>query len=424
MAERRPPLRALVLSGGGAKGAFQVGAVRYLVEDAGFDFRVLAGVSTGSLNAVKLAHAPYDPDDPERSRQNLLRELDDLERIWREIRGNRSIYRGTLSGWKKVFWIAWRLIRRKPSLLDDRPLWETVRAHVDPARVRGSGRELRIGVTSLQTGAYRSIDQNNPDLDDYAIASAAVPVLMTPRDLRVRGAEEPGGDLDRAERWVDGGLRNITPLGEAFAAIRKILPPDWPPLDAEQMRGAAPEMYVVLASPLVVAGGAPAEQMKTVPAIGRRLPGILENEILREDIAYACAVNQSVLAYCRARQHLAEDLRRAEPGTDPAEAVRRAEATLRTWGFPFTPHGEKAWTFVNLYVIEPDREWLEAFDFVPDYIAQAIREGRERARKQVEERRDCAAVARWLKETETAYQVGFRRPEVRAVRYEARPGAR
>ena len=46
------PNRAVVMSGGGAKGAFQVGALDYLIQDLGLDFQVIAGVSDGLLNAV------------------------------------------------------------------------------------------------------------------------------------------------------------------------------------------------------------------------------------------------------------------------------------------------------------------------------------------------------------------------------------
>ena len=41
------PNRAVVMSGGGAKGAFQVGALDYLIQDLGLDFQVIAGVSDG-----------------------------------------------------------------------------------------------------------------------------------------------------------------------------------------------------------------------------------------------------------------------------------------------------------------------------------------------------------------------------------------
>jgi predicted acylesterase/phospholipase RssA len=68
---------AIVLSGGGAKGDFEVGAVRALY-DLGVVPRILVGTSVGALNAVKLAEGE-DPADPTRG-------LPGLERIWSGLR--------------------------------------------------------------------------------------------------------------------------------------------------------------------------------------------------------------------------------------------------------------------------------------------------------------------------------------------------
>jgi NTE family protein len=57
--------RALVLSGSGAKGAFQFGAIQYIEEKLKkkyptFNYSIIAGVSVGSLNGVMLAMDKYD----------------------------------------------------------------------------------------------------------------------------------------------------------------------------------------------------------------------------------------------------------------------------------------------------------------------------------------------------------------------------
>jgi len=51
---------ALVLGGGGAKAAFQLGAIKYIEEvikkkSPGFNYNTIAGVSAGAPNAVVLA---------------------------------------------------------------------------------------------------------------------------------------------------------------------------------------------------------------------------------------------------------------------------------------------------------------------------------------------------------------------------------
>ena len=47
--------KALVLSGGGSKGIFQVGALEYLLKEKKEHFRIICGVSSGALNAVAVA---------------------------------------------------------------------------------------------------------------------------------------------------------------------------------------------------------------------------------------------------------------------------------------------------------------------------------------------------------------------------------
>ncbi len=50
---------ALVLSGGGAKGAFQCGAEKYAREVKGYHWDIIAGVSVGALNGAMLAMEKY-----------------------------------------------------------------------------------------------------------------------------------------------------------------------------------------------------------------------------------------------------------------------------------------------------------------------------------------------------------------------------
>jgi predicted acylesterase/phospholipase RssA len=53
--------RALVLSGGGSKGAFEAGAMYHLIVHRGCDFVDIAGVSVGGLNASYVGAAPMGP---------------------------------------------------------------------------------------------------------------------------------------------------------------------------------------------------------------------------------------------------------------------------------------------------------------------------------------------------------------------------
>jgi len=79
--------RALVLSGGGLKGAFQAGAIYHIIVHRHCDFREIAGVSVGSLNAVILAQAKRD-DKPEASLTNMTERAEKLVEVWHSIRSS------------------------------------------------------------------------------------------------------------------------------------------------------------------------------------------------------------------------------------------------------------------------------------------------------------------------------------------------
>ena len=60
--------RALVLSGGGSRGSYQVGAIQALLE-AGRQWNTIHGISVGALNASWLAM--HSPEEQKFSSQGL-----------------------------------------------------------------------------------------------------------------------------------------------------------------------------------------------------------------------------------------------------------------------------------------------------------------------------------------------------------------
>ncbi len=73
----------IVLSGGGAKGDFQVGALRFLYNQ-GIRPDILTGTSVGAINVAKLAEGE-NPADPTLG-------LTGLERIWESLQRNSDMY--------------------------------------------------------------------------------------------------------------------------------------------------------------------------------------------------------------------------------------------------------------------------------------------------------------------------------------------
>ena len=193
--------RALVLSGGGAKGSWQVGACQHLIVERGLWFDVIAGVSAGAVNAATLAQA-RDPDE-------LAAELEHLRAVWLGLRGSRDVYRRRWLG------ALGTVLARRASLYNAAPLRAILAGHIDPARVAASPVRLRIGYVDLLSGRYRTARNEHPTLVDAVLASCALPLIFPPVPLG-----------DGNELAVDGGLRSATPLADALAALAERRAPD------------------------------------------------------------------------------------------------------------------------------------------------------------------------------------------------------
>lgn len=201
----------LVLSGGAARAAFEVGVVQAL-EEAGLEPTILSGTSGGALNAAGVAAGMTGAD---------------LARIWTEVRAGqvyrmrRDVHRlirlrGLLSGGnlaaRLLAGIGWTWF------LDTTPLRRTLVRALGGERVpvrdgvaccvsaveQASGELVRFCSTPppphRRTPRFRVVD-----LDvDHLVASASLPLLFRP------------GEVD-GERFWDGGMVANTPLAPAVA---------------------------------------------------------------------------------------------------------------------------------------------------------------------------------------------------------------
>lgn len=220
----------LVLSGGGVRGAYEVGVLAGIVEVLGLTpedpppFRVFAGSSVGAINAAYLA-AHGDRGDLGTG---------DLARLWQEldIREHLRIHPTGLLGPRRRFWFSEKAIEREAplqlgrSLLDPRPLDKLVRNAIPWSRLHdniGSGRVRALVVTALEIahgrttmfsqlapGAvfYPSRDPRrlvSPEVitADHVLASAAIPIVFPSRRVGAR-------------YYCDGGLRFNTPIAPAI----------------------------------------------------------------------------------------------------------------------------------------------------------------------------------------------------------------
>jgi len=225
-------LIGLVLTGGGARGAYQAGALLAIAEITGarrLPFRALAGSSAGSINVSYLASRALDFG-------GATRALGDL---WCTLRPSDVFRTDPLALMKKATeWGAdlslggWIGAGRGKALLDTAPLRALVtrtldvpamRAHIEHGHVHG----LSVTATNYRTGLGVSFFEGAASIMpwnrvtrigvrahisvDHVMASAAIPVFFPA--VSVHG-----------EWYADGSIRLSTPLSPTIRmGARRIL---------------------------------------------------------------------------------------------------------------------------------------------------------------------------------------------------------
>ncbi len=220
----------LVLSGGGARGAYEAGVIRYLREElpkslgAHVPLDILCGTSVGAITACFLAATMDSPDTQGKELAEMWGELS-LEQVYK-VDGedlwtiSRKLWRAATN--EPVRPEGWRLY----DLLHPEPLEEMVRTRVSWSRVcanlaRGLFSAVSVSTTQIASGRTVVFVQQrqggvppwsrDPTTEareailgpEHALASAAIPLLF--RAVRV-------GD----EYYCDGSLRQNTPLSPAL----------------------------------------------------------------------------------------------------------------------------------------------------------------------------------------------------------------
>lgn len=228
---------ALVLSGGGAKGAFQFAAEKYSREVKGYKWSVIAGVSVGALNGTLLAMEKYER----------------LDELWKNIT-REDVMTGELN-----FWAILKMFFGAKSIYGNDPLWKLIQEEVEPERVKS---DLRIGAVSLQTGEYRRFKPEDPGFKKAVLASTAIPIVWAPIDV-----------LPDCPSMVDGGVRNVSPLGDV--------------LDTEP-----DEVVIINCGPRKPPPRV--DPMRNVLEIGKRALDIALNEIFMTDVREFIRINRNV----------------------------------------------------------------------------------------------------------------------------------
>ena len=209
----------LVLQGGGALGAYHIGAYQALHE-AGMEPDWIAGVSIGALNACILAgNSPGDRlarlEDfwSAISRPEYVRFWSNVHGIERRIHNAASHMEAVLLGQPNFFYPRFPSPQFVPDQDPDHvsfyvsaPMLETLRGLADFDLINARHTRLSLGATHVKTGTLIFFDNDKQTLrPEHALASGSLPPGL------------PGTRIDGELFW-DGGCVSNTPLDVVFDA--------------------------------------------------------------------------------------------------------------------------------------------------------------------------------------------------------------
>lgn len=216
----------LVLTGGGARGAYQAGVLSALGEimrdnDIPNPFSIITGNSAGSINAAYMA-ANIDQFD---MAANTIRSM------WESIHTEQIFHVDSLSLFRIVSRWGFELISGKLSgkkkargLLQTDPLYKLIQTHIPFEKIQkqidaGNLHSLGITAVNYSTGTSKTFFQGHSEIQswhrtrrraestqiqaEHVMASTALPILFPPVKIKDR-------------YYGDGSLRNYTPLSPAI----------------------------------------------------------------------------------------------------------------------------------------------------------------------------------------------------------------
>lgn len=265
-----PVRTGLALGGGGTRGDFQVGAVKYLYDVKGVRPNAIAATSVGAVNGIDLVMG----DDPAMSAASRLESswlaLNTESDMWVDMpwlaaakRNVRQLARSIshegllalpytliadgIAGGDLINTFTDLRSHGGTALFTLAPIEATMRSKFDPARAAASGIKLRCVAVSVETGQLVEIDEGG-NFFDFAFPAPPAPTgvgAAPPRDAvsgAIASSTMPG--IFPARRignhtCVDGGVRDVVPVRTAVEhmgcnvvyAIKLSAPPAPMPLD-------------------------------------------------------------------------------------------------------------------------------------------------------------------------------------------------
>lgn len=208
---------ALILSGGGARGAYQAGVLKgvaeILPEKHKSPFKIISGVSAGAINSVKLASEI----------ESFSNAIEKLIYLWSQIK-TEKVFKSELLSVNKFAAFLGHEQKKMDSLLDTSPLLQLLNENCDFSKIKKNLSQqiiesLIITANDYTTGSAISFVQTNSSKltwkdsrrlavlaeieASHVLASSAIPMLFPPVKIG-------------AHYFGDGCVRNNTPCSPAI----------------------------------------------------------------------------------------------------------------------------------------------------------------------------------------------------------------
>ncbi len=203
--------RALVLSGGGSRGAYQLGVWKALRE-IGWDFEIVTGASIGALNSAMIAMGDYDK----------------LDQLWANM-SPKNVIRTEETDPNKVYLQMIKDLAKGGS--DTSPLYELVKSTVNEDKIRSSRIKMGISTVELPTIKLKQLpiyEIPNGKLADFLVASATVFPFFKAKNIDDKNYADGGyGDNMPINLAIDMGAEEIIAV-QIFNSFKRKVKKDIP----------------------------------------------------------------------------------------------------------------------------------------------------------------------------------------------------
>lgn len=187
---------ALVLGGGGSKGAYQVGAYRALRE-LGLSFSLVTGVSIGALNGAMIVQGDFD-------KASTLWESLDVEKVIGKGLNLTTDIDYYFNNVQKLLPFLKSYTQNKG--MDTAPLWEIITTHLDYAKLSSSA--MDFGLLCVEVPSFQACEQTKATLSKQSLAHwvmASASCFPAFPIYNING-----------KSYIDGGYYDNLPIDLAF----------------------------------------------------------------------------------------------------------------------------------------------------------------------------------------------------------------